>query len=377
MMLLVVLLLLFSALYAWFILWCLIGWNRTLPLKIHKNSILLDVSVIVPVRNEEKTIAGSLDALAAQDYPGAKIEILVVDDCSEDQTVRVVNEFIQQHPQKNIRLITLEENSTGSKKAAITKAVSIAGNPFILTTDGDCRVPSGWIRSFVQAHYATGAEFIAGPVAFQTGGGILSSIQELEMMGLVGIAAAGIRNGKPMMCNGANIFYTKSAFETVHGFDDKKRRASGDDTQLLLKIAARDKSKIHFLKREDAIVEGVTIHSLRQLWSQRKRWASKIPATLTPFTITVAVIAWFTHALLLLCGILCCWFPDLCPGFLAASLIKMIPEFLFLHSLSNFFRRKPLLKWFLPVQPFYWAYIAIVGIRSPFGRYNWKGRMTK
>ena len=119
---------------------------------------------------------------------------------------------------------------------------------------------------------------MAGPVAFHSGAGLLGSFQALEMLGLVGIAAAGIRMGNPLMCNGANISYTKAAFVRVNGFESLKQHASGDDTQLLLKIAKQDKSKVVFLKQEDSIVLGTPVHSLSQLWQQRKRWAQSTVA---------------------------------------------------------------------------------------------------
>ena len=372
-----ILLLIFSAVYASFIFWCFIGWKLIDVVPYSSNKEFPGVTVIVPVRNEERTIAVSLQALVQQDYPKHKIEILVVDDHSDDKTTVVVNEFIRTNPGNGIRLIEMATNEFGSKKSAITKAVSEARFEIILTTDGDCIVPVSWIRTFVHAYQESDIEFVAGPVAFHSGAGLLGSFQALEMLGLVGIAAAGIRMGNPLMCNGANISYTKAAFVRVNGFESLKQHASGDDTQLLLKIAKQDKSKVVFLKQEDSIVLGTPVHSLSQLWQQRKRWASKIPVALTPFTISVAVISWFTHALLVLNAVLCIWFPGLLFYFFSALLLKLISEFLLLNSLSKFFQKKSLLWLFIPAQAFYWVYITVIGIRAPFGKYSWKGRWVK
>lgn len=370
-------LLIASALYALFILWCLYGWSRIASDPVHLNTVLPGVSVIVPVRNEEHSITETLNALTQQEYPKNNTEILVVDDCSVDATVDEIQKFIQEHPRDQIRLLRMDEKSAGSKKAAITLAIHTAKNSIILVTDGDCVVPETWIRTFVHAYGNNDMSFIAGPIAFHKGGGALGSVQSLEMMGLVGIAAAGIALGKPMMCNGANLSYTKQIFQDVNGFKDSKNRASGDDTQLLLKIAKLNRGKVMFLKDPGAIVKASPVHSWSQLWNQRKRWASKIPVALSSFTISVAVVAWFTHALLLLSSILVFFSPALKNYFFFALSIKLVSEFLLLYSLAIFFKRKSLLWFFIPAQPFYWIYITLIGVLSPFGRYQWKGRRLR
>lgn len=370
-------LLIACTLYALFILWCLYGWNKISSEHMHSNTVLPGVSVIIPVRNEEHSISDTLTALTQQDYPKINTEILVVDDCSVDATVSEIQKFIHEHPRDQMRLLRMDEKSAGSKKAAITLAIQSAKNSILLVTDGDCVVPETWIRTYVHAYGMHDVEFIAGPIAFHKGGGALGSVQSLEMMGLVGIAAAGIALGKPMMCNGANLSYTKQIFQDVNGFADSKNRASGDDTQLLLKIAKLNRTKVMFLKDPGAIVKASPVHSWSQLWNQRKRWASKIPVALSSFTIAVAVVSWFTHALLLFASVAFYFSPLLANYFFVALSLKLVSEFLLLYSLSAFFKRKALLWLFIPAQPFYWIYITFIGILSPFGRYQWKGRRVR
>ena len=67
-----ILLLIFSAVYASFIFWCFIGWKLIDVVPYSSNKEFPGVTVIVPVRNEERTIAVSLQALVQQDYPKHK-----------------------------------------------------------------------------------------------------------------------------------------------------------------------------------------------------------------------------------------------------------------------------------------------------------------
>lgn len=55
------------------------------------------VSIIFPMRNEEKFIGQSLDSIIANDYPKEKLEVLVIDGMSEDGAREIVKRYIKQH----------------------------------------------------------------------------------------------------------------------------------------------------------------------------------------------------------------------------------------------------------------------------------------
>src|SRR5437763_11590717 len=93
------------------------------------------VSVIIPARNEERTIGTCLASLQKQNYPASLLETIVVDDHSEDATADVVSGFHS----PNIKLIRLKEFVDGKinsyKKKAIEVAVSQSTGEWIITTD--------------------------------------------------------------------------------------------------------------------------------------------------------------------------------------------------------------------------------------------------
>ena len=57
------------------------------------------ISVILPVRNEEKYIRACVDSVFAQDYPADKMEVIFVDGCSSDRTVEILREMQKDYPQ--------------------------------------------------------------------------------------------------------------------------------------------------------------------------------------------------------------------------------------------------------------------------------------
>ena len=68
------------------------------------------VSFLIPILNEEKTIKACLDSLFELDYPRNKIEILIARGLSDDNTDKIIDEYV-----KTYRNIKLFENPTGSR----------------------------------------------------------------------------------------------------------------------------------------------------------------------------------------------------------------------------------------------------------------------
>lgn len=63
------------------------------------------LSIVIPVRNEERFIGATLNALASQDYPRGRFELIVVDGMSTDRTREVVERFIAGRPEVRVRLL--------------------------------------------------------------------------------------------------------------------------------------------------------------------------------------------------------------------------------------------------------------------------------
>lgn len=98
------------------------------------------LTVVVPIRNEEVHIGATLDALASQDYPRGRYEILVVDGQSTDGTTAVVEEFIRGHPEVNV---TLMNNPGLWSSRARNIGIRVARGQLIAVIDGHVHVPNG------------------------------------------------------------------------------------------------------------------------------------------------------------------------------------------------------------------------------------------
>ena len=121
------------------------------------------VSVIVPVRNDAAGLSNLLPALLAQSYPRQRIEILVVDNGSQDESRGLAERFAAAHP-GTIR--ALVEDSVASSYAARNAGLRAASGQILAFTDADCTPAPDWIAAGVRALQDTPADLAGGRVAF-------------------------------------------------------------------------------------------------------------------------------------------------------------------------------------------------------------------
>jgi len=115
------------------------------------------VSVIIPVRNEERHIAWCLQSVVQQDYPPTLLEILVVDGRSADSTREIVNEFCGRYP--SIRLL---DNPQRIVSAALNIGIRHASGEVIVRVDGHCLLEPDYVRQCVHYLTQTGADNVGG-----------------------------------------------------------------------------------------------------------------------------------------------------------------------------------------------------------------------
>ncbi len=70
----------------------------------------MKLSVVIPVFNEEKTITEILKRILSIDLDGIEKELVIVNDCSRDNTIEVLEGFIKDHPESLIRVYSQEKN---------------------------------------------------------------------------------------------------------------------------------------------------------------------------------------------------------------------------------------------------------------------------
>lgn len=355
--------------YCLFIVYLWLGWER-IPIISNENETL-SVCVIIPIRNEAVNIITLLNDLKNQIYDN-QLYVLIVDDHSEDESERLIKESIKGFP--NFRLISLIE--TEGKKAALTKGIENTNAEIILTIDGDCRAPTTWVNTMVNA-FSTATQFVSGPVKFNNEDGFFKKMQQLEFTSLIGSGASLIGWNKPIMANGANMGFRRKAFLEVRGFDGNERTASGDDVFLLHKMADIYPNSIEFVKQKGAIVETKSQPTFKAFMQQRIRWASKWKAYTDLFTKTTALLIFIVSLSLLVFPFLVVF--NRTSIYLWANLmvIKSFFEFFLIRQIAHFLEDKINLKAFIILQLIYPLYVVFTALFSIQKLYYWKGRLVK
>lgn len=365
-------------LYAVLITYYRIAWQRAPVFEPPPLSNFPFISIIIPARNEEKDLPFLLKSIDAQTYPADFFEILVVDDHSTDSTPQIIKKF------SAVKLVSLKDELKGAiinsyKKKAIEVGIQHSVGELIVTTDADCTVPPNWLKTIAAFYQDKKADFIVMPVSINCNNRFIEIFQALDFMVLQGITGASVYKKMHSMCNGANLAYTKSAFNSVNGFQGIDSIASGDDMLLMHKIYKKTPESIYYLKSKEVIVHTAAAKNLKEFLNQRIRWASKADKYDDKRIFGVLVFVYLLNLILVILP-----FISLLPGnslslkyWLLLLLTKTLVELIFLYPIAKFFHKQILLWWFPAAQPFHILYTVIAGFLGKFGRYEWKQRVVR
>ena len=368
--------------------------TQPIPKGLADSPITAQLSIIIPARNEEDNIGACIQSILNQSYSKNLYEIIVVNDHSTDATASIVKTFNEPNI-KCVDLINFIGNETNSfKKKGIEVGIAQANGELIITTDADCVAPPNWLQTIAAFYEEKKPDLIVMPVSiFPTPSGVglgvrfIEIFQALDFMTLQGITGSAVHKKIHSMCNGANLAYTKKAFNTVNGFAGINNIASGDDMMLMHKIYSENKKGIVYLKSAAVIVQTKPVKTITEFINQRIRWASKADKYEDKRMLPVLIVVYFFNLLLLILPIIAFlsnlkflifnfqfstlqfWFWVL--------LFKMVIEIIFLIPVAKFFNKLPLLFLFPLMQPFHIIYTVIAGWLGKFGRYSWKGRQVK
>jgi len=368
--------------------------TQPIPKGLAESPITAQLSIIIPARNEEDNIGACIQSILNQSYSKNLYEIIVVNDHSTDATASIVKTFNEPNI-KCVDLINFIGNETNSfKKKGIEVGVAQANGELIITTDADCVAPPNWLQTIAAFYEEKKPDLIVMPVSiFPTPSGVglgvrfIEIFQALDFMTLQGITGSAVHKKIHSMCNGANLAYTKKAFNTVNGFAGINNIASGDDMMLMHKIYSENKKGIVYLKSAAVIVQTKPVKTITEFINQRIRWASKADKYEDKRMLPVLIVVYFFNMLLLILPIVAILsnFKFLIFNFQFSTLqfwfwvllLKMVIEIIFLIPVAKFFNKLPLLFLFPLMQPFHIIYTVIAGWLGKFGRYSWKGRQVK
>ena len=351
--------------YILFIGQLIYGFNRMKHFSKAEFTPKTSFSIVVPFRNEKENLPNLLHSISLLNYPKELVEVILVDDDSDD-------EFRIQNLEFRIQMIKNVRKSNSPKKDAIETAIQIAKHDWIITTDADCLVQKDWLTIYDQYIQKNEVEMVASGVCYIPKKGFLSAFQNLDFLSLQGATIGSFGINQPFMCNGANFAYSKSFFKELNGFQGNETIASGDDVFLLQKAVSVAPKKVGFLLAKESIVATNPVATWSDLFQQRVRWASKSTGYSSVYGKLLALVvfggnlAWIVSFLLWLVGLLD---QNIFMLFVA---LKFLIDFILIYKTANFFESK--LQYVLASSLLYPFFSVSVAVYSLFGKYSWKGR---
>ncbi len=329
-----------------------------------KSDTFPPVTIIVAARNEEKNIGTCLESLNLLKYSEGKLEIIIVDDYSEDNTGKIIDEFIKDKPRFR-KIYPDEKSGLLGKVNSVASAVKQAKGEIILLTDADCTVPSTWAETVV-SYYQNNVGMVNGFTVLNNDN-IFSGIQSVDLVFLLSTAAGTINLNYPISCIGNNMSFRKEAYMETGGYE-KLPFSVTEDFMLMKGVAELKRYKIIYPLDRKAVVVSKVCPDLNELIKQKKRWGRG--GFDAPFGgMIIMGTAFLTNLMILLSPL---FFSTV---WLYLAVFKIMADYFFLHPVHNELGTRLRVKYFVYFQIYFILYTVILPLILLFSRkISWKGR---
>ena len=223
------------------------------------------VSIVICARDVYEYLIDLIPALLTQDYPD--YEIVVVNDCSDDETEEYLKDLERREPK--IKPVQLKQhlNFFNGKKFPLSMGIKSAKNDIIVLTECNCMpVNDQWLRSVVN-RYNNQTEIVIGYSPYVQKKSTLNRIMRFDALqnGLLYLSAALSR--RPYMGVGRNLSYRKELFYRNKGFISHYMTSVGDDDLFISQVANKKNTEV-LIDAENAILTTPT--SSFKLWMRQK-----------------------------------------------------------------------------------------------------------
>jgi len=340
------------------------------------NSSYPHVSVIVPARNEEVNIEETLQSLAQQIYPIEKIQVVLVNDRSTDQTSGIMSKYAEGY--SHFKKIDINDLPTGisPKKNAINTGIMETNGDIIITTDADCTHSPNWITNLVK-YFEPDIGLVAGLTVFtKNQNSLIHRLHALDFLSHSFIGAGAIGAGDGMNCTGANLAYRRKAYMELQGYGDKKHMVSGDDEFFLHRLIQNGKWNVVHTSEEDLTVYSKPPKALKDILHQRSRWGSK--GIYYPLKIKFVASGIFTYYLMLVLSPLIVLTSSLNISiYLFCVFIKILSDLMVISKGCKVFRLKLPIRDFILLSLIHPLLIIVTAIQGHFFPFQWKGEFYR
>ncbi len=227
----------------------------------------IPVSIVIAARDEARNLEKNLPLILEQAYKD--FEVVVVDDCSADDTEEVLIRLRNKYPHLKSTFIREDYKFKHGKKLALTIGIKAAKNDHLLLTDADC-YPAGknWLE-LMASNFSETRKVVLGYGRYEQKPGFLNKIIRFDTF-FIALHYFGFASfGRPYMGVGRNLCYTRKLFFQNKGFASHHALASGDDDLFIKEVATKQNTVIEL--RPEAHTISQAKQSFRNWFIQKRR----------------------------------------------------------------------------------------------------------
>jgi cellulose synthase/poly-beta-1,6-N-acetylglucosamine synthase-like glycosyltransferase len=222
------------------------------------------VSILLAAKDEEKSIVRCLDSLLLLSYPKDKLEILIGNDASIDNTLEIIKTYEQKDAHIKAFDITVKVGSQHGKANVLAQLANQAEGEYYLITDADMELPIDWCQYMLSSiknkiGMAIGVTQVQG-----------NRMQDLDWLYALGMLKVVADLGQPMTGMGNNMIISKQAYQSVGGYESLPFSIT-EDYELFKHVKEKGYQCAHIYQNE-VLGKTLPIKGFLNLLNQRKRW---------------------------------------------------------------------------------------------------------
>lgn len=320
-----------------------------------------NISIIIPVKNESGNLPKLLTRLRELNYPRDNFEVIFVDDDSEDNSLTL----IEQNLQENYRLIKSTNKKYPAKKGALDIGIRSSKFNTIAITDADCEPETDWLKSISQK-ISQGYDVIFGYSPLKANNKLISKISPFENLRNYILYFSAVGLGIPYSATSRSLAFTKQAYNKINGYSNTLETLSGDD-DLFIREAVKQKMKIGVFRNSNDLVYSNPAESFKDYFHRKSRHLKTSHHYLFKHQILLGL--WHSINILSLYSI---FLIILSPPFVIPFLTKMILDIFTIMKVRNNLPHE--FNWLdtLRLQVFYETFLIINFINSFVKKDKWK-----
>lgn len=224
-------------------------------------------SVVIPAHNEEKIIKRCVLSVVKNDYPKDKLQVIVVDDGSEDKTKKAVRSLILKNKIKNVKLV-IQKNS-GKANALNNGIKNYASGKLVMCLDSDSYLDKNALKNAAKYFEDKKVMALSSNVKIHKRKGLFNLIQQYEYLICSKMKGAQTVFNIEYIIGGVGSTFRRSILKKVKYYDGD---TVTEDIDLTMKILQGGNKENRVIYGSDVITYTEAVLDMRGLITQRYRW---------------------------------------------------------------------------------------------------------